>query len=73
MISVKTFSPEIKSMTSSFIKNMYNFDIFYQFPQFEQSKSEVWKGKILCAWGVKDRPVIEPLKKGGLLSKVWIW
>ena len=22
---------------------------------------------------IKDRPVIEPLKWGGLLSKVWIW
>ena len=53
MISVKTFSPEFKSMTSCFIKNIYNFDIFYHFPQFEPSKSEVWKGKNLCAWGVK--------------------
>ena len=41
MISVKTFSLEIKSMASSFIKNIHNFDIFYHFPQFEQSKSEV--------------------------------
>ena len=52
MISAKTFSPKIKSMTSSFLKNIYNFDIFYHFPQFEQSKSEVWKGKNLCARGV---------------------
>ena len=43
MISVKTFSPEINSMASSFIKNIYNFDIFYHFPQSEQSKSEVKK------------------------------
>ena len=53
MISAKTFSPEVKSMNSSFIKNVYIFDIFYHFPQFEQSKSEVWKGKNLCARGVK--------------------
>ena len=53
MIFVKTFSPEIKAMSSSFIKNIYIFDIFYHFPQFEQSKSEVWKGKNLCAWGGK--------------------
>ena len=53
MISAKTFSPKVKSMNSSFIKNVYIFDIFYQFPQFEQSKSEVWKGKNLCARGVK--------------------
>ena len=52
MISAKTFSPELKSMNSSFIKNVYIFDIFYHFPQFEQSKSEVWKGKNLCARGV---------------------
>ena len=50
MVSVKTFSPKIKIMSSSFIKKFYIFDIFYHFPQFEQSKSE----KILCAWGVKD-------------------
>ena len=53
MISVETFSPKVKSMDSSFMKNIYIFDIFYHFPQFEQSKSEVWKGKNLCAWGVK--------------------
>jgi len=37
----KTFSPKVKSMNSSFMKNVYIFDIFYHFPQFEQSKSEV--------------------------------
>ena len=39
-------------MSSSFIKNIYIFDIFYHFPQSEQSKSEV-KKKNLCARGVK--------------------
>ena len=53
MISVKSSSPKVKSMNSSFIKNMNIFDIFYHFPQFEHNKSEVWKGKNLCAWGVK--------------------
>ena len=52
MISVKSFSPKVKSMNSSFIKNMNIFDIFYHFPQFEHNKSEVWKGKNLCPWGV---------------------
>ena len=53
MISVKSFCPKVKSMNSSFIKNMNIFDIFYHFPQFEHNKSEVWKGKNLCPWGVK--------------------
>ena len=53
MSSVKTFSPEVKSLNSSFVKNIYIFDIFYHFPQFEQSNSEVWKGKNRCARGVK--------------------
>ena len=55
MISVKSFSSKVKSMNSSFIKNMNIFDIFYQFPQFEHTESEVWKGKNLCAWGVKAK------------------
>ena len=69
MISVKSFSPKVKSMNSSFIKNMNIFDIFYHFPQFEQTKSEVWKGKNLCPWGVKricytDRtPKLQAYKK----------
>ena len=54
MISVKSSSPKVKSMNSSFIKNMNIFDIFYHFPQFEHNKSEVWKGKNLCARGVKN-------------------
>ena len=54
MISVKSSSPKVKSMNSSFIKTMNIFDIFYHFPQFEHNKSEVWKGKNLCAWGVKQ-------------------
>jgi len=41
MICVKRFSPEINTMSSSFIKNIYIFDIFYHSPQIEQSKSEV--------------------------------
>ena len=45
MSSVKTFSPEVKSLNYSFVKIIYIFDIFYHFPQFEQSNSEVWKGK----------------------------
>ena len=45
MSSVKTFSPEVKSLNSSFVKNIYIFDIFYHIPQFEQSNSEVWQGK----------------------------
>ena len=49
MIFVKSSSLKVKSMNSSFIKNIYIIDIFYHFPQFEQSKSEVWKGKNLCA------------------------
>ena len=52
MISVETFSPEVKSMDSSFMKNIYIFDIFYHFHHFERSKSEVWKGKNLCSQGV---------------------
>ena len=54
MIFVKTFIPEIKTMSSSFLYNVNTFDIFYQSYQLEQSESEVWKGKNLCAWGVKD-------------------
>ena len=52
MSSVKTFSPEVKSLNSSFVKNIYIFDIFYHLLQFERSKSEVWKGKNLCSQGV---------------------
>ena len=48
MVSVKSSSPKVKSMNSSFIKDMNIFDIFYHFPQFEHNKSEVWKGKNLC-------------------------
>ena len=40
-------------MSSSFIKCIYIFDIFYHFYQFERRISEVSKGKILCALGVK--------------------
>ena len=29
MISDETFSPKVKSMDSSFMKNIYIFDIFY--------------------------------------------
>ena len=53
MISVRTFLPEIKTISSSFFKSIYIFDIFYHFYQFEHTKSEVWKGKNLCALGVK--------------------
>ena len=53
MIAVRTFLPEIKTISSSFFKSIYIFDIFYQFYQFERTESEVWKGKILCALGVK--------------------
>ena len=53
MISLKTFALETKTMSSSFIKSIYIFDIFYHFYQFELRISEVWKGKILCALGVK--------------------
>ena len=41
-------------MNSSFMKNVFIFDIFYHFPQFEQSKSEVWKGKNLCVGELID-------------------
>ena len=63
MSSVKTFSPEVKSLNSSFVKNIHIFDIFYHFPQFEQSKSEVWKGKNLCARGVKAADIIGEMVK----------
>ena len=53
MISLKTFALETKTMISSFTKSIYIFDIFYHFYQFELRISEVWKGKILCALGVK--------------------
>ena len=53
LIAIKTFSPKVKSINSSLIKNIYIFDISYHFLQSEQNKSEVWKGKNLCAWGVK--------------------
>ena len=34
MISVKTFSLEITTMTSSFIKSIYIFDIISHYDQF---------------------------------------
>ena len=46
MISVETFSPKVKSMDSSFMKNIYIFVIFYHFLQFERSKAKYEKGKI---------------------------
>ena len=52
LIAIKTFSPKVKTINSSLIKNIYIFDISYHFLQSEQNKSEVWKGKNLCAWGV---------------------
>ena len=53
MISVKTFSPKITTMKSSFMETVYIFDIFYHLRAVNESKSEVWKGKNLCHWGVK--------------------
>jgi len=53
MISLRSFLPEIKTTRSSFFKSIYIFDIFHPFYQFEHTKSEVWKGKNLCALGVK--------------------
>jgi len=42
----KTFSFEIKTMSSSFIKSICIFNIFYRLVQPEQSM----KGKNLCPW-----------------------
>ena len=53
MISLKSFCPEIKIMNSSFMKIIYINDIFYHLRAVNESKSEVWKGKNLCARGVK--------------------
>ena len=57
LIAIKTFSPKVKTINSSLIKNIYIFDISYHFLQSEQNKSEVWKGKNLCAWGVKIKGI----------------
>ena len=62
MISLKTFALGTKTTSSSFIKSIYFFHIFYHFYQFELRISEVWKGKILCALGVKRiRGVCDPV------------
>ena len=52
MISVKTFSPRIKTINSSFMKIIYIFNIFYHLRAVNESKSEVWKGRISCHCGV---------------------
>ena len=41
MNSVKTFSPKITTMRSSFMKTIYIFDIFYHLRAVNDSKSEV--------------------------------
>ena len=48
MTSVKTFSPQIKNRSSSFMENIYIFIIFYHLITFEPRIFEVWKGKNLC-------------------------
>ena len=72
MISVKSFSSKVKSMNSSFITNMNIFDIFYHFPRFEHNKSEVWKGKNLCPWGVKLK-IIQQYKLYGISYHLVWW
>ena len=52
MISVKSFSLKIKIMSCSFVKIIYIINIFYQLRAVNEYKSEVWKGKIPCPWGV---------------------
>ena len=59
MISVKTFSPKITTMRSSFMETVYIFDIFYHLRAVNESKSEVWKGKNLCHWGVNCHTNVE--------------
>ena len=54
MISLGTFSTKIKSISSSFMKNIYIFNIFCHFIIFERSILEVWKGKNLYPLGVKN-------------------
>ena len=48
------FSPESKTISSSFMENIYIFIIFYHLITFEPRIFEVWKGKNLCPLGVKS-------------------
>ena len=54
MISVTTFSLEIETISSSFTKIIYIFDIFSHFFTFEPRICKVWKGKNLCSLGVQS-------------------
>ena len=47
MISLKTFTSKTKTMSSSFMKSIYIFNFFHHVRAVNQSKSKVWKGKIL--------------------------
>ena len=53
VISVRTFPHEIKIISSSIFENKSYFNNFYHLGEVNESKSEVWKGKNLCHWGVK--------------------
>ena len=64
IISVKSFSLKIKIMSCSFVKIIYIINIFYQLRAVNEYKSEVWKGKIPCPWGVNSKKGI--LKKCGI-------
>ena len=59
MISVRTFSSEIKSISSSFMKSIYIINIFYHFIIFEPRIFEVWKGKISVPWELS--PEVDPI------------
>ena len=52
MTFVNTISPEIKTISSSFMEIMYIFHIFYRLITFEPRIFEAWKGKNLCPSGV---------------------
>ena len=71
MISLRTFSPEIKSISSSFMKSFYIINIFYHFIIFEPRIFEVWKGKNLCPSGVNGP--YDKKQNGLALCGVWLF
>ena len=58
MIFIKTFSSEIKTMSSSFMKSIYIYNIFYHLVQLEQIITEVWKKEKLWHCGVITIPIL---------------
>ena len=54
LISLKTFASKTKTMGSTFMKNIYIFNIYHHLKAVNESKSKVYKGKIPCPSVVKS-------------------